>query len=244
MNDETEGQAGSAAGKQYSVQGFSEVEVSSAVKFEITQSPDYSVKAVGDEKLIEHLNVDVSGQTLRIGLRSGLHFFSLGHSDGNVKVTVTMPRLRKLTASGACNGVARGFKSTDDFDLELSGASRAEIDIEAGKTTATVSGAGRISGALKAQSTSLTLSGASRCELTGTGGDTRLSVSGAGQADLSGFRIQNADLELSGASRAKINMDGTLNASLSGASQLEYTGNVTLGRTSSTGASKLRGGEQ
>lgn len=239
MNDETEGQPGPATNKEYSVQGFSEVEISSAVRFEITQSPDYSVKASGDEKLVERLKVEVSGETLRIGLKSGLHLFSLGHFDGNVKAIITMPKLRKLTASGACSGTARGFKSGDDFDLELSGASRAEINIEAGKTTASISGAARVSGELRAENIGLKLSGASRCELAGTGGDTRLDLSGASQADLAGFQVKNADVDLSGASRAKINMSGTLNADLSGASSLEYTGNVVLGRTSQTGASKI-----
>ncbi len=62
MENETKGQPGPTTGKEYSVQGFSEVEVSSAVEFEITQSPDYSVRATGDERLIERLQVEVSGQ--------------------------------------------------------------------------------------------------------------------------------------------------------------------------------------
>jgi len=239
VEDETKGQPGPATGKEYAVQGFSEVEVSSAVGFEITQSPDYSVRATGDEKLIERLKVEVSGQTLRIGLASGVSFLCGHCSGGNIKVVVTMPGLKKLAASGASTGTAKGFRSGDDLGLKLSGAGRAEIDIEAGKTTVAVSGAGRVSGELKAKSTELELSGASRCELSGTGGDMRLDSSGASQANLSEFQIQNADVDLSGASRARINMNGTLNADLSGASSLEYTGHVVLGRTSMTGASKM-----
>lgn len=239
MEDETKGQPGPATGKEYPVQGFSEVEVSSAVGFEITQSPDYSVRATGDKKLIERLQVEVSGQTLRIRLASGLSFH-FGHwSGGEIKVVITMPGLKKLAASGASTGTAKGFRSSDDLDLRLSGASQAEIGVEAGKTTVALSGAGRVSGELKAKSTELKLSGASRCELTGAGGDMRLDSSGASQANLSEFQIQNADVDLSGASRARINMNGTLNADLSGASSLEYTGNVVLGVTSKTGASKM-----
>ena len=48
------------------------------------------------------------------------------------------------------------------------------------------------------------------------------------------------DIDLSGASRANIKMDGKLNADLSGASSLEYAGNVVLGKTSTSGASKIR----
>jgi hypothetical protein len=231
-----------ANSKEYSVGEFSEVDASHAVEFEIVPGPEHKVKAVGDGRMIDRLHVEVSGETLRIGLKHGIGIFSRGGFSGNAKVMVTMPKLRKVNVSGACGGSVKGFKSADDFDLGLSGASRAEIDLEAGKTSITISGAGRLSGALNAQRTDITLSGASRCQLTGTGGNTNLTVSGAGHADLSGFSMRDADIELSGASQARIKMEGKLNAELSGASHLEYKGNVTLGRTSTTGASKLRGG--
>jgi len=52
--------------------------------------------------------------------------------------------------------------------------------------------------------------------------------------------VGDSDIDLSGASKVKIAMDGTLNARLSGASALEYAGNVVLGRKSTWGASKIR----
>jgi len=240
MEEETTRESEPQGSKDYSVQGFTGVEVSTAIEFEITHAADYSVKAVGDDRLIKRLKVDVSDQTLRLGLDTGFSLFSVSRSKSSLKVIVTMPQLRRLAASGACKGTARGFRSSDDFDLELSGASRAQIDIEAGKTSIQVSGAGRLSGVLKAQETELELSGASRCELSGSGGDTRLDFSGASRADLSGFEMKDPDIDLSGASRAKIKIDGKLNADLSGASSLEYVGDVVLGKTSTSGASKIR----
>ncbi len=240
MDEETTRESGPTGSREYPLRGFSEVEVSTAIDFEITQASDYSVKASGDEKLIERLKADVSDQTLRVGFDSGFSLFGGLRSNGGLKVTITMPQLRRLAASGACMGIAKGFKSPDDFDMQLSGASEAEIDVEAGKTAATVSGAGRLTGTLKARETELKLSGASRCDLSGTGGDTRLDLSGASRADLSRFRAQDVQADLSGASRANIAIDGKLNADLSGASSLEYAGNVVLGKTSTTGASKIR----
>jgi len=240
MDEETTRESEPKGSKEYSVQGFTGVEVSTAVEFEIMQSADYSVKAVGDNGLIKRLKVDVRDRILKVGLDSGFSLFGGLRSNGGLKVTITMPQLTRLAASGACRGTAKGFKSSDELDVRLSGASQAEIDIEAGKTAIQVSGAGRLSGVLKAQDTAFKLSGASRCELSGSGSDTRLDFSGASQADMSGFEIKNLDGYLSGASRAKIKMDGKLNAGLSGASSLEYAGNVVLGSTSTSGASKMR----
>lgn len=240
MEDDTMREPGPRADKEYSVQGFSEVRVSSAIEFEITQSEEYSVKATGHEKLLEHLKVEVSGQTLTLGFEhNAMACIGRHRPDGEVRAVVTMPELKRLVVSGASKGTARGFKSSQDLNLELSGASQAEIDIEAGKATVTASGAGRVTGELKAQDTRLTLSGASRCQLLGAGGDTHLDSSGASQADLSQFQIRNADVHISGAGRAKINMDGTLNVHLSGASSLESKGNIVLGTKDITGASSM-----
>ena len=240
MENDTTREPGPRADKEYSVHGFSEVRVSSAIEFEITQSEQYSVKATGHEKLLEHLKVEVSGQTLTLGFEHNPMAWIGGlRPRGEVKAIVTMPELKRLVVSGASKGTARGFKSSHDFDLELSGASQAEIDMQTGKTTVTASGAGRVTGELKAEETRLTLSGASRCQLLGAGGDTHLDSSGASQADLSQFQIKNADVHISGASRAKVNMDGTLNVHLSGASSLESKGNIVLGKKDLTGASSM-----
>ena len=240
MQDDIGKEAGPGTGKEYPVEGFSEVKVSNAIEFEITQSEGYSVKATGPEKLLERLKVGVSGQTLTLGFEhSPMAWVGRHRPGGEVKAVITMPELKKLVVSGASRGTAKGFKSSDDLDLELSGASQAEIDMEAGKTTVTGSGASRVTGELNAQDTRLTLSGASRCQLIGTGGDTHLDSSGASQADLSQFQIKNADVHISGAGRAKINMSGTLNVDLSGASSLESTGNIVLGKKSITGASSM-----
>ncbi len=244
MTEHTEGQPGQDTTREYPLQGFKEVQVSSAIEFDITRAADFSVKATGDEKLIDRLKIKVEDERLIVGLESGFSQFSLGRSEDTAKVTVTMPELRALAASGASSGTVRGFKSADDFELQLSGASHTKLDMETGKTAVAISGAGALKGQLKAQATRLKLSGASRCRLSGAGGDLVLHASGASQADLSEFKTANADVGLSGASRAGVNVDGRLDAGLSGASDLEYTGNVTPGKTGTTGASRLHANKQ
>ena len=240
MDDETTREPESQGSREYSVEGFTAVELSTAVEFEITQSPEYSVKAIGNDRLIKRLKAEVHEQTLKVRLSHGLSFISGIGLDDNVKVIITMPQLSKLATSGACKGTAKGFRSSDDLEIDLSGAGRAEIDMEAGRTDIEVSGAGKLSGVLKAQKTEIELSGASHCVLSGKGGNTSLDLSGASRADLSEFDMNDSDIDLSGASRVKIRMDGKLNADLSGASSLEYSGNVVLGNTSTSGASRLK----
>ncbi|MFO7772442.1 MAG: head GIN domain-containing protein [Dehalococcoidia bacterium] len=199
----------------------------------MTQPADHSITITGYENLIERLEVEVSGQTLMIRLKPGSYFRN------NVKAVIGMPELNKLVVSGASRGIAEGFTSADDFALEVSGASSVEMDMEAGNIAADISGASTVTGELKAQDARLIVSGASRCELTGAAGDTDLNVSGASRANLLQFQMQNADVNISGASQATINVTGTLNVDISGASSLEYTGDAVLGRVNVTGASRI-----
>ncbi|MFP3898710.1 MAG: head GIN domain-containing protein [Dehalococcoidia bacterium] len=246
MTEETMTGPEKAGERDYPVEGFTEVRVSNALEFEITQGKDYSVKATGRDKLLESLKVDVSGQTLKLSLDSGTHsWLGLGWkhlSAGDVKVAIIMPELRKLAVSGAARGTAKGFKSDRDFEMELSGASKADIDIEAGRTTIAISGAGRVSGELKAQETAVAMSGASRCELAGTASKLHLDSSGASHADLSRLQVKDADVSISGAGKARINMNGTLNVRLSGASSLACEGEVVVGQRKITGASSMTRG--
>jgi hypothetical protein len=52
--------------------------------------------------------------------------------------------------------------------------------------------------------------------------------------------MQNVDVEASGASRAEVNASGRLDAEASGASTVLYSGDPTLGRTNTSGASTIR----
>jgi len=83
------------------------------------------------------------------------------------------------------------------------------------------------------------VSGASRLTLEGDGGDLRLDASGASQVDLSDFRVDNADLEVSGASQVTVYVTGRLDAEASGASHVGYLGNPRMGRVDSSGASSV-----
>ena len=79
-------------------------------------------------------------------------------------------------------------------------------------------------------------------QLTGHGETQTLDVnlSSGSQLDFSDFRAQDVTITLSGGSQATINVDGTLNADLSGGSQLSYIGDPTLENVETSGGSSIR----
>jgi hypothetical protein len=84
-----------------------------------------------------------------------------------------------------------------------------------------------------------TLSAASTTTLGGKANNLLIDASAASHLELYDFTVHNARVNLSGASQAKINLDGRLDADLSGASTLLYRGEPTLGDISVTGGSTI-----
>jgi hypothetical protein len=227
--------AGPAVTKLYDITGFTGIEVGYAFKVDIARSDNYSISIAINEKIADRLTVTKTGDTLKIGFKEPMFNF---HS--RPLATITLPDLRSLDLSGAANGNVKGFKSSHDFNLDLSGASSLDMEMEAGAFKAEISGASHANGYLKAASSDIEVSGASRITLTGSCGDIKIDVSGASQANLENYSVANADVELSGAGQANMLINGRLNADLSGASRLEYGGKPALGRIETSGGSSLK----
>jgi hypothetical protein len=82
-------------------------------------------------------------------------------------------------------------------------------------------------------------SGGSRATITGTAVDLTVSGSGGSNINLQDLQVQNASVDLSGGSQAKVDASGRLDVNLSGGSQLQYRGNPTMGSQDISGGSRI-----
>jgi hypothetical protein len=207
--------SGNVETKEYTFSDFNEVEISSAFEFDISQSGSYSINITADDNVFDKIEVTKEGDTLKIGLRT---FTGLGPV--TLKAEVTMPELYGLSVSGASHGTVSDFSSTEDLDLTVSGASKVTGDITTGDVDFNVSGASTV-------------------QLEGSANNIAADVSGASRLNLGGFAVNNADITFSGASNGTVNVSGKLDANLSGASNLKYIGEPTMGDINTSGASTL-----
>jgi hypothetical protein len=208
--------SGNLETEEYAFTDFTKVEISTAFEFEIQQSSSYNISVTADDNVMDYVQVSKVGQTLKIGLGTGTWF-----GPKTLRVSVAMPQLNGLTVSGASRGDVYDFSSTEDVDITVSGASRVNGDITAGNID-------------------FDISGASTVQLEGSANDMVAGVSGASRLNLGSFTVNNADVSFSGASSGTINLDGRLDADLSGASRLSYIGEPTMGTINTSGASTLR----
>ncbi|MFC1926880.1 head GIN domain-containing protein [Chloroflexota bacterium] len=215
--------------------GFTKVDVSHAFWVTVTASDAFFVSITLDDNMFEYLDMKQVGDTLYIGLAP-----NNSYRNTTLRATVNMPQLYEAELSGASRGDVSGFSSSDSLTLEASGASSFNIDdMVAGNTKLGLSGASKASGSIDMADGIFDISGASTVELEGTAQDVAMNVSGATSVRLADLPVANADIELSGASNARVNVSGKLDIDASGASKLSYRGNPTLGRVSISGFSSL-----
>lgn len=222
--------------KYYDFQDFKQVEVSNAFEVEIDRADTYQVNVTLNENLFEHLDISVSGDTLRIRMKPYVSFIHTTQ-----KAAISMPDLRNLKLSGATRGTVTGFHEIGAVGLTVSGASHLVINdfITEDSAQINVSGASRITGSMETIDGNFEISGASSLDLTGSGSDVSLDVSGASRARLTKFYMVDAAVNVSGASEANVEVSGRLDLNVSGASRLTYGGDPGLGRVEVSGASTL-----
>jgi hypothetical protein len=218
----------------YNFENFTEIDVSNTFEYDITRADNFSINISCRQNLVEHLDISQSGQRLIIRLKDG------NYTNSDIVATVTLPALTKLTVSGASQGKINGFKSSQDLDISVSGASQLDMNAEATTANLEVTGASKISGTLKSAAAHLKATGASRMSLEGSASaDCVLEVTGASTMALGEFKMINADISISGASRATIYAEGNLSMEATGASTIKYSGNPTVKSSIVSGGSKI-----
>ncbi len=207
--------SGKPTTRTFDFSDFTSISLSNSFQAEITRADSFGVEITADDNLFDHIQVTKQGTTLQITLDE-THQYSFGPN--TLKAKLTLPTLTGVTLSGASHATLSGFESTQDLNVNVSGASRLDGDIE--------SGAARIDA-----------NGGSQVSLQGSGQNATLRASGASQLQLGHFALDSANVNLSGASTATVNVKSRLDYDLSGASHLTYSGNPTIGSSRTSGAS-------
>jgi hypothetical protein len=200
---------------EFSFQDFDRLEMGDALNVTVTQGSEFSIQVKGDQRNVEDLIVKRSGSTLEMHYKNTWRNIRRHHT---TYVTIVMPSLVSAGFSGAVTSEINEFES-EDFHLELSGASTCKLQ-------------------LAATYTDFKLTGASDLTVEGTASSMDASLSGASRLSAFGFAVETADLDLSGASRASVNATDRLRATASGASDVGYMGSPHL-VVSTSGASNI-----
>ena len=111
---------------------------------DLTQSSTFNIEITADDNVMEYIEVNKSGDTLRIKPKGNTTFRS-----ATMIVKVTLPDLYKLELSSDSVANITGFSSSHDLSIRLSGGSHISSfitpgDISAGNADFNLSGGSHV----------------------------------------------------------------------------------------------------
>lgn len=186
--------------RSYGLVDFDRLEMGSGFQIDVEHGNYFSIAARGDRRNVDDLIVEKKGSTLVIRYRD----FRERRYDTFIEIT--MPTLHAVNFSGGSESHVYNFHDAQQMDINLSGGSMCQLDVEA-------------------PIVSTELSGGSFLNLRGSAGKLNADISGASALRAFHFSIGQADIELSGASDAEVTVNDVLNVAATGASHLVYRGN-------------------
>ncbi len=205
------------SGNRLNYRDFERVYVGGPFVVNIEQSDRYRVTLDADQELEDKIEVTMEDGRLIIGYREE-DFPEMLRDRNRVRVNITMPTLRGLDLSGATNATVRGFRNLDDLDLQLSGAVKADMELEAERIN-------------------IDLNGASRLNINGRANRLEGDISGASRLNAFNLEVQEAVLDVSSAGNADVNVSSNLQAEASSTGRIRYRGTPSLqSNTSSAGS--------
>ena len=252
--------AGEPVTKDFSISGaYNALEVEDA--FNVTVSEEATqVTITAGENIMPNVVVETIDSTLKIYLKGW-------HTNLGKDMTVVLPYnvdLRSVDLSGASefhseyglegqkvevelSGASDFYCDidADDVDIDLSGASDFIGNVWADEIEMALSGSSNIKGNVSADDLDVELSGASDATLEGEVGTLKINLSGASNIKKTvngnryGLVCDQCEGSVTGASNVYIHCDGTIKVSLSGASDLHFTGSAFTGDCTTSGGSDI-----
>ena len=164
---------------------------------------------------LDEVLTEVSGSRLKIHLDDGRH------NNIDVDITLTYKSIERLKVSSAADVRTKGPIKADNFEVDVSSAGDADLDLAVGALDVDVSSSGDLN-------------------LTGTATSQEVDVSSAGSYDGSDLQSQEADVSASSAGSARVNVSKRIDASASSGGNVRYSGNPDKVRESASSGGNVR----
>lgn len=201
--------SGNVIKQQRNVTGFTEIEAGSAFSITVEQGSAYQLIVETDDNYQERIETVVEGDRLIIS--------SMGMKNPSaMKVFVTLPEIRSIEIYGAARLNSVGTLNASSLKLELSGASKVDLDLNTEMLNTDISGAAKA-----------TLSGNTVSHIS--------NISGAANLNALKLTALSTNADISGAGKATINSTNEIIADISGAGSLSYFDNGQLQKLNKPG---------
>ncbi len=199
------------------VSDFTELSVSNAFAIEISVGNTESLEIEADERYIDDIITEVRGGRLVIRIRDSRNTRRMRSSP---RAYLTVKSLERIDVSGAVKLSTEDPIEGDKLEIEMSGASTLNMEVNVKELYIQASGACVIN-------------------MEGEARDQTLRSSGATTYRAFDLVSEIADIRVNGAGSARVNVSDKLDVRASGASSISYKGSPSVSKSTS-GASSVR----
>lgn len=201
--------------RKVTLEKFSAISLPGSAKIYLTQGPVQEVKIVGQENIIENLNVDVMGGKWDIDNKR-----SVWQSE-TLKIYITMETIREIEISGSGDiELMNHFTDLKDLKIRISGSGRMDLDMDVRDVAVNISGSGDLF-------------------MKGSAKNLDLRITGAGNISAYDLKAESAEASISGSGGMELNLREKLEAHITGSGSIRYEGSPRVD-SSVTGSGSVR----
>jgi hypothetical protein len=211
--------SGTTKTESRAVSGFSSIVISGVGQLTIDQTGTESLTITADDNILPDLTSTVTNGQLQLGTKPNTTI----QTNNPIQYHVTVKNLTGLSVAGAADATMAKL-TTSTLSVEVSG-------------TGSISIAG-----LGAQSAQINLLGAGEITLSGQAQSQTATIAGAGAYHGEQLDTDSAVVQVSGAGQAAVHVSQSLNATVSGAGTITYSGNPSQVSSNVTGAGSITQG--
>jgi Putative auto-transporter adhesin, head GIN domain len=167
--------------------GFDRVALAGSENVRVVQGKEFLVSATGPERVVDDLDIKVSGNFLKIGRKPALIRLSWAHATKPTVITVTMPVIREASLAGSGDFNVDAV-APDAFEGGISGSGNLTVSGVSQSVKLGIAGSGNIyATTLSAVQLEASIAGSGNVKARATG-KADLSIAGSGNIDVSGTK--------------------------------------------------------
>jgi hypothetical protein len=201
------GEAGESqsTSRDFAVGAFDRISLAGSPNVLVTVGGAPSVRAEGDSRLVEKLEIKVENGVLRIGFKKGNWSFGWRKDSGPVTIHVSAPAIR-----GA----------------EVAGSGDLKIDkVEGGDFTGDIAGSGEIQlASLRARNASFSIAGSGGVIASGTAETAEFEIAGSGDVRAGGLQVRTAKVSIAGSGNVETKATESADVDIMGSGDVVVTG--------------------
>lgn len=193
-----------AAEQSFAVGSFDRIALGGSPEVTVTTGKAVSVRASGDQKALDRLDIRVEGGTLKIGTKRGN--WSVNWSDlGKVSIAVTVPMVRGVDIGGS-GSVSIDRVKVADFAAEVGGSGSIKV------------------AALDTQTAKFGVAGSGGIDAVGRCGSADMSIAGSGSLRLAALKCATLKADVAGSGDIDANASQTAKVSIAGSGDVRVGG--------------------